>query len=76
MFGKNYRKFIYLKLFKLSEEMYRTLCAWYDQDYNIFTYIGFFSPSACYTNINNGVGYFGSYSVRYTEPVEITNEIR
>ena len=45
-----------------------------DQDYNIFTYIGFFSPSACYTNINNGVGYFGSCSVRYTEPVEITNE--
>lgn len=74
MFGKKYRKFIYLKLFKLSEEMYRTLCAWYDQDYNIFTYIGFFSPSACYTNINNGVGYFGSCSVRYTEPVEITNE--
>ena len=76
MFGKKYRKFIYLKLFKLSEEMYRTLCAWYDQDYNIFTYIGFFSPSACYTNINNGVGYFGSYSVRCTEPVEITNDIK
>lgn len=76
MFGEKYRKFIYLKLFKMSEEMYRTLCAWYDQDYNIFTYIGFFSPSACYTNINNGVGYFGSYSIRYTEPVEITNEIK
>lgn len=75
MFGENYRKFIYLKLFKLSEEMYRTLYAWYDQDFNLFTYVGFFSPSACYTNINNGVGYFGSYSVRCTEPVEITNEI-
>lgn len=75
MYGEIYKNLTYMKLFKLSEEMYRTLCSWYDQDYNIFTYIGFFSPSACYTNINNGVGYFGSYSVRYTEPVEITNEI-
>ena len=75
-FGEQYQNFIYLKLFKLSEEMYRTLYAWYDYDYNIFTYIGFYSPSACYTNINNGVGYFGSYSVRHTEPVEITVEIK
>ncbi|MBQ7811369.1 MAG: DUF4249 family protein [Bacteroidales bacterium] len=66
-----YRKSVYLRLFKLSEETYKTLYADYEQHYDEFAYLGFDSPSFSYTNINNGVGYFGAYSVRETEPVTI-----
>lgn len=51
-----------LHLYRLSEEMYRTLYACYDADSNPFASTGLSSPSFTYSNISRGVGYFCGYS--------------
>lgn len=50
------------RLFKLSEELYRTILAEYDLSDSPFASLGLSSPSFTYTNIKNGVGWFCSYS--------------
>ena len=56
-----------LHLYRLSEEMYRTLNAEYDSDSNPFAYLGMSSPSFTYTNIKNGVGYFYASSTTVSQ---------
>ena len=56
-----------IRLYKLSEEMYRRLYARYDIDSNPFAGIGMSSPSFTYNNIKGGVGWFCSYSVVTSE---------
>lgn len=62
---------IRLHLYKLSEEMYRTLYAYYDANSNPFAYIGLSSPSFTYSNVSRGVGYFCGYSKTVSEWMEI-----
>lgn len=50
-------------LFSLSEEMYRTMFAEYDSNYNPLAYLGLSSPSFTYSNIRNGLGHFCGYSM-------------
>ena len=50
-------------LFCLSEDMYRTLFAEYDSNYNPFANLGLSSPSFTYSNVRDGFGHFCSYSV-------------
>jgi len=51
-----------IRLYRLSEEMYRRLYAQYDIESNPFAGIGMSSPSFTYNNIKGGVGWFCSYS--------------
>lgn len=55
------------RLYKLSEEMYRTIFADYDASYNPLAYMGLSSPSFTYTNICDGVGWFCSYTDTYSD---------
>lgn len=57
-------------LFTLSEEMYRTMFAEYDSNYNPLAYLGLSSPSYTYSNIRNGLGHFCGYSVTPSEWID------
>ena len=58
---------IQCSLFKLSEEMYKTLFAKYDVGNNPLKEIGLSSPAHTYSNISNGLGYFCGYSITRSE---------
>lgn len=60
-----------LHLYRLSEEMYRTLYAYYDAHSNPFASVGLSSPSFTYSNVNRGVGYFCGYTKTVSEWMEI-----
>jgi len=49
-------------LYKLSEELYKTMKADFEASCNPLFYLGLATPSFTYSNINKGLGYFGAYS--------------
>ena len=53
--------------YKLSEELYKTLKADFEADYNPLFYIGLATPSFTYSNIRGGIGYFGAYSKTWSD---------
>lgn len=61
-------------LYSFSEEMYRTLYAYFDVQYNPFASIGLSSPSFTYSNIRNGLGHFCGYTKTETEWFPATEE--
>ena len=54
-------------LYTFSEEMYRTLFAYYDYYSNPFAEYGLSSPSFTYSNVKNGLGRFCGYTKTETE---------
>lgn len=61
-------------LYSFSEEMYRTINAYFDIQNNPLANLGLSSPSFTYSNVRNGLGYFGGYTKTETEWFPATKE--